>query len=187
MAALHFHDFTTTGKFRQGSNEDHWNRWINASFPIVPILTHYAILYLPLSLPNLSKALTPSSFFLLVATPPTLWVALYFLFIFCCLQLVPHLVILKHHSLYHSLKSSLIFLASIITPCPGDCAKTQGMFVPVSLLFSCADMTGAHPETVPAGQSCDTVSLTLNPLLLQTFLSFSIFELLAAAAGYFVL
>lgn len=51
------------------------------------------------------------------------------------------------------------------------------MFVLVSLLlFSCADMTGAHPETVPAGQSCDTVSLTLKPLLLQTFLPFNIFE-----------
>lgn len=40
MAALHFHDFTTTGKLRQGSNENHWNLWINTTSPVVPVLTH---------------------------------------------------------------------------------------------------------------------------------------------------
>lgn len=128
-------------------------------------LTHYTILYSQLSHPNLSKALAPSSFFL-VATPRLLKVALYFLFISCCLLLVPHLVILKYHSLYHSLKSSLISPASVITPCPNDCAKTQEcLYLSLSFfLFSCADMTRAHPETVPSGQSCETVSLTLKPL-----------------------
>lgn len=116
-------------------------------------LTHDAILYLTLSLPGFSKALAPSSFFLLVATPQTLRVALYFLFIFCCLQLVPHLVILKHHSLYRSLKSSLIFPAPVITPCPSDCAKTQECFVPVSLLlfFMCR-----HDWSTPRNCTCRT-------------------------------
>lgn len=37
------------------------------------------------------------------------------------------------------------------------------MFLPVSPpFFTCADMTGAHPVTVSAGRSCETVSLTLK-------------------------
>lgn len=110
VAALHFHDFTTTGKFRQGSNEHRWNHWIHASSPFVPFRPHYAILYLPLSLPRLLEA---SSFFLLVATRQTLRVALCFLFTFCCLRRVPHLVVFKHHSLRRPLKSSPILSVSL--------------------------------------------------------------------------
>lgn len=90
-------------------------------------LTHYAVLYLPLSLSHLSMALTPSS-----SPPPLLLLpllkltlSLYFLFILSCLLLVPHLVVLDGHSLYQALKSSLIFPASVIAACPSDCAKTQ--------------------------------------------------------------
>lgn len=139
MAALYFHDFTTTGNFRQGSNEDGWNHWINASpRPIVLILTHSLITssftYCCHSL-NLLKPLSPSSFFSSSSLPLLDSVALDFLFIFCCLLRVPHLVILKRHTLYHSLKSSLIFPPSVITPCPCDCAKTQEWASAFSFLF----------------------------------------------------
>lgn len=84
-----------------------------------------------------------------------------FSFSSCCLLLVPHLVLLKRHSLHHSLKSSLIFPASVITLSKW-LRQVSGMFVPVSLLLtvSCSGMTGAHLETgtVSAGQSCETVS-----------------------------
>lgn len=51
------------------------------------------------------------------------------------------------------------------------------MFLPVSPpFFSCADMTGAHPVTVSAGRSYETVSLTLKPPLLSTIISRTISE-----------
>lgn len=50
------------------------------------------------------------------------------------------------------------------------------MFLPVAPFFSCADMTGAHPVTVSAGPSCETVSLTLKPPLLSTIISCTISE-----------
>lgn len=93
--------------------------------PIVPVLSHSLCHSLFAFTPQPLKGTRSIFFFFLVATPQTLRVALYFLFIFCCLLLVPHLVIIKHHSLYHSLKSSLIFPSSVITPCPSDCAKTR--------------------------------------------------------------
>lgn len=134
-------------------------------------LTHYAILYLPLSLPNLPQTLAPSSFFPpFVATPQTLSSPLFPF----------HLLLSAACSSFSHIRGPLPEpLFEILSHFPSLCRNTpskrlrwgSGMFVPVSLLlFSCADMTGAHPETVPAGQSCDTVSLALKPLMLQTLL-----------------
>lgn len=73
-------------------------------------LAHYATLYLLLSLLSLSKALAPSSFLLPPcrhssnSRSPLFFFFFPSLFIRCCQLLVPHLVILEHHSLNHSLK-----------------------------------------------------------------------------------
>lgn len=123
-------------------------------------LAHYAILYLP-SLPNLSKAVAPSSF-IPVATPRLLSVAFFF-----------HLLLSDACFSFSRIKTPLpapVF--EILARFPKPCHNTSlqwnwGMFVPVSLPFSCADMSGTHPEAVPAGHSCETVSLTLKPLQFQ--------------------
>lgn len=94
------------------------NHRINASSPIVPALSPSLchLLFAFVTLHPLKASHSIFFFLFLVATPPPLGVAFHFPFILCCLQLVPHLVRLKHHSLHHSLKSSLIFPTSVITP-----------------------------------------------------------------------
>lgn len=84
-------------------------------------------------------------------------VALCCLFILCCLQLVPRLVTLKHHSPYRSLKSLLIFPASVTTLCPSDCVQGQECLYLPLLLFVVCRHDRSTPR-VPAGRRCDTVS-----------------------------
>lgn len=155
------------------SNEDCWNHWINASSPIVLILSHSLChsLFAIVTQPALKGSCSIFSFFfsilppLLVAAPQTLRVALYLLFISCCRLLVPRLVILADHSL--NCNPLLTFQRPVITPCECDCTKFQERLDRSSSssfsCLSCADMTWAHPETVSAGLACcDTVCLAFK-------------------------
>lgn len=161
----------------RGNNEDCWNHWINASSPIVLILTQslcHSLFAIVTQQPLKSTRSTPPH-------PP------------CC-----HFSNSQSSPLFAFrllLSAACSSFSHISEPLPGpqsslnvpglchntlsmsDCAKIQERLYPsLSFLFSCSDMTGAHPETVSAGPSCDTVCLAFKAPLLQTLPSFSTFE-----------